>query len=392
MPVRERRAEQRQEGESSFGGACERRCCPQRRLPVKGVRGARRPETRKVRRGRYWDPSRATPSPVWGPGRARGLPRRGGARGPARGPGPRAGPRPGGAWGSAVAAMTGGGAGAGAAAGGHHHREPGRRRDGSGATGAAAAAVSGGGGGMLGCGFSTIVSDAAGAGAALSLSELPEASQTMAPTRTTAPPIPAKSLLLFFLRPEPRLGSVASAGRRGGMDDLTAARAVAGAATGAARRAEAPGGATCAAGQGPADCRTAGLSDTGGGGGLTLAGATSPGSTMTLFASSSATTGLAGAWLVWAGAKAADRTSTCVPPPPSDRMSAGESEPAPVNGASSSSHDGRNAVDRRSRSSGVNAAPAPPAAEAPVPAENPPGSGAVPAANLSRGRGRGRQT
>src|SRR5579863_6091650 len=99
------------------------------------------------------------------------------------------------------------------------------------------------------------------------------------------------------------------AGRSGGMaGDLTAG-AAGGAITGAGGRLSGPGGpsgpsgteaaegAACAAGQGPADCRTAGLSETAGGGGLTLAGATRPGSTITLFAGSSATTGLAGAWL-----------------------------------------------------------------------------------------------
>jgi len=47
------------------------------------------------------------------------------------------------------------------------------------------------------------------------------------------------------------------------------------------------------------------------------------------------------------------RTSTCVPPPWSACISAGERLPAPVNGASSSSHEGRKAVASRSRSSGV---------------------------------------
>jgi hypothetical protein len=47
------------------------------------------------------------------------------------------------------------------------------------------------------------------------------------------------------------------------------------------------------------------------------------------------------------------RTSATIPPPCSAATSVAERVPAPVKGASSSSHDGRNAAARRSASSGV---------------------------------------
>ena len=55
--------------------------------------------------------------------------------------------------------------------------------------------------------------------------------------------------------------------------------------------------------------------------------------------------GTAGAWVPFgacAAFPAAARTSACVPPPASARRSPSLSVPGPVNGASSSSHDGRN--------------------------------------------------
>jgi hypothetical protein len=95
-----------------------------------------------------------------------------------------------------VAATTGGGAAAWGCA-----TATAAGRDGATAAGAAAAAAtvsSGGGGGIEGRAFST-VSATAGMAAGLSLSELPEASQMMAPMTTTAPPAAAKSFVFGFL-------------------------------------------------------------------------------------------------------------------------------------------------------------------------------------------------
>jgi hypothetical protein len=213
---------------------------------------------------------------------------------------------------------------------------------------------SGGGGGIEGSTFSRAVS--VGTGAAAALSGLPDASHMTPPMSATAPAAtPTQSPVLGFTPMDARDGWVAEAGRGGRavircVDGTVPAAAAAGRIGGML---EGGGGVAEDAAHGPGEATAFGRS----GAERALAGgATSAGSTMTLFTGSS-TADLVGTWLPCAAVSAiAALTSACVPPPCKARMSPADRDPAPVNGASSSCQDGRNAVASRSRSSGVSGA------------------------------------
>ncbi len=217
---------------------------------------------------------------------------------------------------------------------------------------------------MDGSAFSFGVAVTVGAGAATGLSGPPEASHMTPPTSTAAAAAPpSQSPVLDFLI-DAKEGSVARAALRVGGPGLEVMRCVEGigpcGASGAGGRFEmrpgaASGGIAVDAAQGPAEERGGGRSETGR---ALTGGGVRPGSRITFAPSSVIGEGFAGAWLAylaWA-VNAAALTSALVPPPCSARMSPAESVPAPVNGASSSSHDGRNAVASRSRSSGESGA------------------------------------